>query len=107
MSWMMGLGGGGGTKAPSPLVAGSGKWFATCVGVYAAVFWTVDIWVLFEPQIIRAITSRYDGNWAAAFYWLLKIAAYPLMFFAVRMVLGIVFVSLVMWIMMRVFGSKR
>ncbi|MEL6416235.1 MAG: hypothetical protein AAFQ15_14955 [Pseudomonadota bacterium] len=106
MNWLMGFGGGGGQKPPNPLIATSGKWLSTCVGIYAAIFWTPDAWMVWEDTIIRAIQARYDGNLAVAIYWLLKLAAYPLMFFAVRMVLGIAFVSLVMWIMMRTFGRK-
>lgn len=108
MNWLMGLGGGGaGQKAPSPLIATSGKWFATCIGFYAAVFWTVDAWILLEQPIVDAIQSRYEGNAAFFLYWLLRIGAYPLMFFAVRMGLGIAFVSLVMWIMMCFVGRRR
>lgn len=107
MSWLFGLGGGGGQKPPNPLIASSGKWLATCVGIYAAIFWTPDVWVAWEDTIIGAIRERYDENATVFFYWLLKLGAYPLMFFAVRMGLGIAFMSLVMWIMMRFFGSKR
>lgn len=108
MNWLMGLGGGGaGQKAPSPLIATSGKWLATCVGIYAAVFWTVDAWMLLEGTIVDAIQARYEGNTVVFLYWLLKLGAYPLMFFSVRMGLGIAFVSLVMWIMMRFVGGRR
>ena len=106
MNWLMGMGGGGG-NAPNPLIATSGKWLATCVAVYGTIFWTPDLWMALEGSILRAIHARYDGGAAAFVYWLLKIGAFPLMFFAVRMGLGIAFVSLVMWIMMRFFGSKR
>ena len=108
MNWLMGLGGGGaGGNAPSPLIATSGKWLATCVGVYATIFWTPDVWMTFEAMILNAIYVRYDGSTAAIVYWLLKLGAFPLMFFAVRMGLGVAFVSFVMWIMMRFFGGKR
>lgn len=106
MTWLMGLGGGG-QKAPSPLIATSGKWLATFIGAYAAIFWTPNVWVLWEDTIIRAILARYEGNLAAVVYWLLKIGAYPLMFFGVRMGLGIAFVSLVMWLMTKVFGRRQ
>ena len=106
MNWMMGLGGnGGGGKPPSPLIAGSGKWLATCVGVYAAIFWTPDLWAALEGQIYAAIWARYDGVAATAIYWLLYIAAYPLMFFATRMLLGLAFVSLVMGVLLKAFGK--
>ncbi|MGJ8530138.1 hypothetical protein [Maritalea sp.] len=107
MSWLMGLGGGGGQKAPNPLIAGSGKWLATCVGAYATLFWTPDLWAALDITIQQAILARYEGNAATLVYWLLKIAAYPLMFFTVRMGLGIAFVSLTMWVMMRFFGGRR
>ena len=107
MSWMMGLGGnGGGGKPPSPLIAGSGKWLSTFVGLYAAVFWTVDVWAFFEPRILDMIYARYDDGWADAIYWVLWLAAYPAMFFAAKMALGIAFISLVMWIMTRLFGNR-
>ena len=107
MNWLMGLCGGGGGKAPKPLIATSGKWLATFVGIYAAIFWTPDAWAAWENTILRAIHARYDGGIAAFVYWLLKLGAYPLVFFAVRMGLGIAFVSLVMWIINRFFGGQR
>ena len=89
MSWMMGLGGnGGGGKPPTPLITGSGKWLATFISLYAAIFWTVDVWDLLEPHLVTMIHDRYDGELAAAIYWLLRIAAYPLMFFGVRFLEG-------------------
>lgn len=107
MNWLFGAtGGGNGAPAPNPLIATSGKWLSTCVGIYAAVFWTVDVWTLLEPQILDAIYARYEGSAATFIYWLLKIAAYPLMFFAVRMGLGLVFISLVTWIIFRLFGKR-
>lgn len=106
MSFMMGMGSGGGGKPPSPLIAGSGKWLSTCVGLYAAVFWTVDVWALLEPGMLDMIYARYDGTWAQLIYWGLWLAAYPAMFFAVKMILGITFVSLTMWILTRVFGRS-
>ena len=106
MNWLMGMGGGG-QKAPNPLIATSGKWLSTCAGVYAAIFWTPDAWVAWEDTIVEAILARYQDGGAFFVYWLLKIAAYPAMFFAVRMGLGIAFLSLVMWIMTKVFGRQR
>lgn len=106
MNWLFGAGGGGGTQ-PNPLIAASGKWLSTFVAIYAAVFWTVDVWNAFEPQILEAIHARYDGAGAAFVYWLLKIAAYPLMFFAVRMGLGLAFVSLVTWAVFKLFGARH
>lgn len=108
MSWMMGLGGnGGGGKPPNPLIAGSGKWLATCIGVYAAIFWTPDLWGALDGKIQTAIWARYDDLAAEAIYWLLYVATYPLMFFAVRMGLGIAFVSLATWIVINLIGRKR
>lgn len=108
MSWLLGMGsGGGGGKPPNPMIAGSGKWLSIFVGLYAAVFWTVDIWEFLEPQIIDMIHDRYEGMLAEALYWILRLAAYPLVFFAVKMTLGIVFVSLVMGVMTKIFGGRR
>lgn len=104
MSWMMGLGGGGGGKQPSPLIVGSGKWLSIFVGLYASLFWTVDVFEFFEPRLLDMIYDRYDGVWAQVIYWVLWLAAYPAMFFAVKLVLGITFVSLAMWILTHVFG---
>ena len=106
MSWLLGMGGGGG-KPPNPLIATSGKWLATCVGVFAAIFWTPDLWIAWEDRITTAILARYEGGGAALVYWLLKIGAYPGMFFAVRMGLGITFISLVMWLMTKAFERNR
>lgn len=108
MSWMMGLGGnGGGGKPPSPLIAGSGKWLATCIGVYAAIFWTPDLWNVFEDQISTAIWARYDDMPATVIFWLLYFAAYPSMFFAVRMGLGLAFVSIAMGVLTKLFVGRR
>ena len=107
MSLMMGMfGGGGGGKPPSPLIAGSGKWLSTFLGLYAAVFWTVDVWAFLEPHLLEMIYARYDGGWADLILWVLWLAAYPAMFFAVRMGLGLAFVSLAMWIMTSLFGNR-
>ncbi len=106
MNWLFGAAGGGGSQ-PNPLIATSGKWLSTCVGIYAAVFWTVDLWNFFEPLLLDAIYARYDGAGAAFVYWLLKVAAYPLMFFAVRMALGLAFVSLATWVIFHLFGVRR
>ncbi len=108
MSWLMGFGGGsGGGKPPSPLIASSGKWLATCIGVYAAIFWTPDLWNAFEGQIIDAIYKRYEHEAALIIYWLLYLAAYPLMFFAVKMGLGLAFVSLAMGVLTNLFRGRR
>ncbi len=108
MSWLMGLGGGsGGGKPPSPLIASSGKWLATCIGVYAAIFWTPDLWNAFGGQIIDAIYKRYEHEAALIIYWLLYLAAYPLMFFAVRFGLRLVAVSGLFAIITNMFGSRR
>jgi len=98
---------GGGGKPPNPLIATSGRWLSTCIGIYAAIFWTPDAWVVWEDAIVEAILARYQNGAATFIYWVLKIAAYPLMFFAVRMGLGIAFLSLVMWVMTSLFGQKR
>lgn len=103
----MGLGNNGGSKSPSPLIAGSGKWLSIFVGLYAAVFWAVDIWAFAEPTIIEMIHDRYEGGLAQAIYWLLRLAAYPLVFFAVKMGLGLAFVSIATWIVFKLFTSRR
>lgn len=105
MNWLMGMGGAG--RAPNPLIATSGKWLATCVAVYATIFWTPDVWDAWETTILRAVHDRYDGTIATVISWLLMLGAYPLMFFAVRMGLGVVFVSIVMGVMMKLFGGRR
>lgn len=106
MNWLFGAGGGGG-KAPSPLIAASGRHLTTCIGIYAATFWTPDVWGAWEDTLIDAILARYEGTAAALIYWLLKIAAYPLMFFAVKMGLGISFLSFVVGVMTKLFGGQR
>ena len=107
MSWMMGLGGGGnGGKAPNPLIATSGKWLATCIALFAMVFWTPDLWSAFEETIYLAIRARYAPETTFILFWLLAIAAYPLMFFAVRMGLGLIFVGLVFGLITKLFGPR-
>jgi hypothetical protein len=106
MNWLFGLGGGGDGKA-NPLIATSGKWLATLIAIYMSIFWTPDIWAYFEDALLRAIHARYEGTNAAFVYWLLKVAAYPLMFFGARMALGVGFVSLVMAVMTKLFGGRR
>lgn len=107
MNWLFGAGPSQGSQNPNPLIAASGKWLATCIAIYAAIFWTPDLWAACEEGILKAIYARYDGMSAAFVYWLLKIAAYPLMFFAVRMGLGVAFVGLTMVVMVYAFGAKR
>ena len=100
-------GGGPGGPQPNPLIATSGKWFANVVGLWAAIFLTPDLWTMTEGMIWAAISARYDGLWAEAVYWLLKIAAYPLTFFGVRLSIGLAFVSAAMWLLLHVFGGRR
>ncbi|MEM1427943.1 MAG: hypothetical protein AAGG09_00645 [Pseudomonadota bacterium] len=107
MSWLFGLGGnGGGPRPQNPLIATSGKWLARCVGLYAAIFWTPDVWTIWEDDIAEAIVARYDGTAAFALFWLLKLAAYPLVFFAVSLGLGVAFVALVMGVMTNLFRCR-
>ncbi|MEM7729678.1 MAG: hypothetical protein AAF311_10440 [Pseudomonadota bacterium] len=107
MNWLFGMGGnGGGQRPPNALIATSGKWLASCVGLYAAVFWTPDVWAVWDDDIAGAILARYEGMLAVALFWLLKLAAYPLMFFAVRLILGVVFVTLVMGVMSSLFRRR-
>ncbi|MEM8591773.1 MAG: hypothetical protein AAGF13_04525 [Pseudomonadota bacterium] len=40
-------------------------------------------------------------------YWVLRIAAYPLMFFATKLILGVSFVSIVLFISLKLFGGRR
>lgn len=109
MSWLFGLGGGGagGGKPANPLIATSGKWLATCVALYAAIFWTPDVWSALDAGILRAVHARYARELANVLYWVLAIAAYPLMYFAVRMGLGILFVGLVVGLATKAFGGRR
>lgn len=99
--------GGGGGKPPNPLIAASGRWLATCIAVYATIFWTPDVWEHLEPSLSRAIAARYDGFGANLVYWLLKIAAYPLMYFGVRMGLALAFMGLAMGVMLKLFAGHR
>ncbi len=101
------LGGGGGGKPPNPLIATSGKWLSICVGLYCAAFFTVDLWEAAEPRILDMIYERYEGNMAWIVYWLLRLAAYPMVFFAVKFGLGLAFVSIVTWIVAKVTSFRR
>lgn len=107
MNWLFGAMGGRNAPPPNPLIASSGKWLTTCVGVYAAIFWTPDAWAAWEPSIIAAIQDRYRDGWAMMVYWVLRIAAYPLMFFATKLTLGVSFVSIVLFISLKLFGGRR
>jgi hypothetical protein len=106
MNWLLGLGGSGDGKV-NPLIASSGRWLAIIIAIYASIFWTPDVWSYFEQPLLRAIHARYEGAGAAFVYWLLKIAAYPLMFFGVKMGLGVGFISLVLGVMTQLFGGRR
>lgn len=103
---MSGATGRGGQNG-SPFIHSSGKWLAIVIAGVASVFVTPDLWRSFEPLIIENILARYQGGLAEAIYWALRLAAYPLVFFAVRMTLGVVFVTLVMGVVMKLFGGRR
>lgn len=107
MNWLFAAMGGKNTPPPNPLIASSGKWMTTFVGVYTGLFWTPDAWLALEPMIVEAISERYEDGWATLVYWLLRIAAYPLMFFATKLILGVTFVSLVLFITLKFFGGRR
>lgn len=107
MNWLFGAMGGRNAQPPNPLVASSGKWLTTCLGIYTALFWTPDAWAVNEPWIIDAILARYQDGWATFVYWVLRIAAYPLMFFATKLTLGVAFVSIVLFISLHLFSGRR
>lgn len=109
MKWMMGALGGGnqGAAQPNPLIATSGKWLATVIALFSTIFWTPDWWMFAESWIVDAIYARYSGMSAKTVYWALKIVAYPLTFFGTRMLLGLVFVSLVLGVTLKLFGGRR
>lgn len=97
----------GGGSPHKPLIHASGKWLAVVIAVFATVFVTPDLWQAVEPLIIESILARYSGGLAEAIYWVLRLAAYPLVFFGALMALGVIFVSLVMGVMMKLFGGRR
>ena len=97
----------GGSQGGNRLIQSAGKWLAYVFAAVTAVFATPDLWAAWEPVIVQNIYARYSGGLAESIYWGLRLASYPLVFFTVSMTLGVVFVSLVMGIMMKLFGGRR
>ena len=97
----------GGGQGGNRLIQSAGKWLAYVIAAVTAVFATPDLWVAWEPMIIQNIYARYNGGLAESIYWGLRLAAYPLVFLTVSMTLGVIFVSRVMGIMMKLFGGRR
>lgn len=108
MSWLLGMGSGGsGRKPPNQMIATSGRWLATCIAGFATVFWTPDVWMYLDDSIFNALRVRYDETVTVFVYWSLWLASYPLMYFSVRMGLGLAFVTLVMGALTRMFGGRK
>ncbi len=97
----------GGGQGGNRLIQSAGKWLAYVIAAVTAVFATPDLWTAWEPMIVQNIYTRYNGGLAETIYWGLRFAAYPLVFFTVSMTLGVVFVSLVLGIMLKLFGEHR
>lgn len=109
MSWMMGVGrgGGGAGGGDGRLLPSSAKWFAIIVAVIVSILFTPDIWSLVERPAAGWVGERYSGFWAKAMFWALKLGAYPLVFFGVRLLIALAYLGLSIGAAFRLFGGDR
>lgn len=105
MSWMLGAGGGrGGGGGDGRLLPTSAKWFAIIIAAISSILFSVDVWTLVEDDAAIWIAARYDGIWAVAVFWALKLGTYPLVFFAVRLLMALLYLGLTLMMALKLFS---
>lgn len=109
MNWMLGMGPGrsGGSQGDSRVLTTSGRWLATIISAFAMILLTPDLWSMTEDWAAGMISRRYSGFWAQAMFWAMKLGAYPLVFFATRMGIGLFFTSTAIGVALKLAASGQ
>lgn len=94
-------GAGGGQRPPSSLFIRSMDGFATCAAAVATVFLVPVLWDGVEALVARELVRLHGEDMAILFFWAIKLGAYPLMFFAIRMSLATTYAALALTVAMR------
>lgn len=95
------FGSSGGRSQPSSLFTRSMDGFATMAALIATVFAVPVLWAMVEDWAARELLRLYGESLAVIFFWALKLGAYPLVFFAIRMSLATTYAALALSLAMR------
>lgn len=102
-----GFGFGGGAPKDDRVLTTSGKWLATVIAAFAMIILTPDLWGWAKDWITGVIHARYSGVWAEIMFWTLKLGVYPLVYFATRMGIGLVFMGTALGAALKLAGRGR
>ena len=75
--------------------------FATMAALAATIFAVPVAWVMVEDWAARELFRLYGEPMAIVMFWALKLGAYPLVFFAIRMSLATTYAALALSVAMR------
>ncbi|MGD1922804.1 MAG: hypothetical protein ACFB03_01255 [Paracoccaceae bacterium] len=92
---------GGGDGEPRSLFVRSVDGFATMAALAATVFAVPVLWFGIESWVARELVRLYGDDMAIIMFWALKLGAYPLVFFAIRMSLATTYAALAISVAMR------
>ncbi|MEO1318422.1 MAG: hypothetical protein AAFW01_17845 [Pseudomonadota bacterium] len=95
------FGSAGHQQAQSSLFTRSVDGFATMAALAATVFVVPVAWVMVEDWAARELLDLYGEPMAVVMFWALKLGAYPLTFYAIRMSLATTYATLAIGIAMR------
>lgn len=72
----------------------SAHWFATTLAVIGTVLIVPLVWAQIDEQVKSLTTQYYSSGFASLAYLVVKLGAYPVCFFLLRMSLVTAFVSM-------------
>lgn len=75
--------------------------FNSMAALFATVFAVPVIWASFEPWIAREILRLYGEDVGFLMFWGLKLGAYPLVFFGIRLSLTTTYATIALSLAMR------
>ncbi len=99
--------GGGGAPKDDRVLTTSGKWLATVIAAFVMIILTPDLWGWGKDWVIDLIANRYSGVWADIMFWAIKLGAYPLVYFATRMSIGLIFMGTALGAALKLAGRAR
>lgn len=95
------LGNTSGQSGQTSLFTRSMDGFATMAALGATVFAVPVAWEMVEEWVARELLRLYGDAMAVLMFWALKLGAYPLVFFAIRMSLATTYAALAISVAMR------
>ncbi|MGD1923190.1 MAG: hypothetical protein ACFB03_03235 [Paracoccaceae bacterium] len=94
MALFGGIFGSGGQAPQTSLFTRSVNGFATCTALVLTLFVVPVLWGGLESWVARELVRLYGDDIAIIAFWALKLGAYPLAFFAIRMGLASLYMAL-------------